>query len=180
MIDPWPLYLTAFLGPFVQEDAAIIGAVTAFLHPTMQSSANGFLILLALFLGLVISDLWKYWIGFGARHGKWARNIGQKKAVLALGTKIRAHPGKTLMFARFVPGTRIPAYVAAGFFGVPFGVFAFWIVMSGAAYVGGALALLSSVGAVAGETGQMYVAIGLIVVLLIYLLTRAYKHGNAG
>jgi membrane protein DedA with SNARE-associated domain len=80
-----------------------------------------------------------------------------------------------LLFARFVPGTRIPAYIASGFFGVPFGQFAFWIVVSGLAYVGVALVVLGSVGAVAGKTGQLYVAGFLMASLLIYAGILALK-----
>ena len=57
------IYMTAFIGPFVQEDAAILGAVTAFIHPETQTMASGTVILLSMLAGLIISDLWKYWIG---------------------------------------------------------------------------------------------------------------------
>jgi membrane protein DedA with SNARE-associated domain len=175
MTDAWPLYLTAFIGPFVQEDAAIIGAATAFWHPDTQAMASGPFLLASMFVGLVISDLWKYWIGFAGRSQDWARKAAQSSTVRAIGSKIISHPGKTLLFARFVPGTRIPAYIASGFFGVPFGQFAFWIVVSGLAYVGVALVVLGSVGAVAGKTGQLYVAGFLMASLLIYAGILALK-----
>lgn len=169
------IYLTAFLGPFIQEDAAILGAVTAFLHPETDKMVSGPLILVAMFSGLVISDLWKYWIGYAGRTQGWAQKMAKKRAVGLVGNKIVAHPGKTLMLARFIPGTRIPAYVAAGFFGVDFGRFAIWIIVSGAAYVAVAWALLSTVGMVAGKAGQLYVGIGLMVVLVCYAGWGAIK-----
>jgi membrane protein DedA with SNARE-associated domain len=175
MTPDWLFYISAFVGPFVQEDAAILGATTAFLHPDTRIMANGTLVLGAMFAGLVISDLWKYWLGFGARKHGWTHKIRQQDGVIAIGNKILAHPGKTLLFARFVPGTRIPAYLAAGFFGVPFRVFAFWVVASGAAYVGVAIAVLSSVGAVAGKNGQLFVAVGLVCTLFIFGLTQMRK-----
>jgi membrane protein DedA with SNARE-associated domain len=164
------IYLTAFLGPFVQEDAAILGAVTAFLHPETNKMASGLVILTAMFCGLVISDLWKYWIGYAGRTQGWAQTMAKKRAVGLVGDKIVSHPGKTLMLARFIPGTRIPTYVAAGFFGVDFRRFAFWIVVSALAYVGVAWALLNSVGLVAGKTGQVYLTSVLIVCLGVYAL----------
>jgi membrane protein DedA with SNARE-associated domain len=175
MTDAWPLYLTAFLSPFVQEDAAIIGAATAFWHPDTRAMTSGPALLGAMFAGLVISDLWKYWIGFAGRSQKWAQKTAAKSTVQAIGKKIVTHPGKTLLFARFVPGTRIPAYIASGFFGIPFGLFAFWIVISALAYVGIAVAIMGSVGAVAGKTGQLYVAGVLIASLLIYVAAMALK-----
>jgi membrane protein DedA with SNARE-associated domain len=169
------IYLTAFLGPFVQEDAAIIGAVTAFLHPNMKTMATGPIILAAMLVGLVISDLWKYWIGFAGRSQKWAQGMAAKPNVGRIGSKITAHPGATLMLARFIPGTRIPAYIAAGFFGVRFGLFAFWIVTSALAYVGIAIVALATVGAVAGKTGQLYFAGALVTGLLVFAIWNAVK-----
>ena len=169
------IYLTAFIGPFIQEDAAILGAVTAFLHPETNRLASGPLILMAMFCGLVISDLWKYWIGYAGRSQGWAQSIATKPAIHAIGSKIVAHPGKTLMLARFIPGTRIPAYIGAGFFGIKFGRFALWIIISALAYVSVAWAVLSTVGEVAGKTGQLYVAGGLIVVLIIYAGWNVFK-----
>jgi membrane protein DedA with SNARE-associated domain len=167
------IYLTAFIGPFVQEDAAIVGAVTAFLHPETNKMASGLVILVSMFAGLVISDLWKYWIGFAGQTQTWAKAMAQKPAVGLVGSKILANPGKTLMIARFVPGTRIPAYVAAGFFGVSFPKFAFWIVVSALAYIVTAAVLLGTVGAVAGKTGQLYVGAGLIIALLLWAVAKA-------
>jgi membrane protein DedA with SNARE-associated domain len=173
------IYLTAFIGPFVQEDAAILGAVTAFLHPEANKMASGPLILLAMLSGLIVSDLWKYWIGWAGQTQKWAQAIARKKAVEAVGSKIVAHPGKTLMLCRFIPGTRIPAYIAAGFFAVPFGRFAFWIGVSACAYTGVAWALLRSVGMIAGQKGQLYVAGSLIGAMIIYAIISALKARRA-
>lgn len=175
MSDVWPVYFAAFVSPFVQEDAAIIGAAAAFLNPAANKMASGQLILVSMFVGLVISDLWKYWIGFAGRSRKWAQKAASKKTVLLIGDKIVRHPGKTLLFARFVPGTRIPAYIASGFFGVPFALFAFWIVVSGLAYVGVAVAVLASVGAVAGKAGQLYVAVALVIGILVYAIIQMLK-----
>jgi membrane protein DedA with SNARE-associated domain len=175
MLTDLLIYLTAFIGPFIQEDAAILGTVTAFLHPEMNKMASGPLILLAMFSGLVISDLWKYWIGYAGRSQGWAQAMARKPAVEAVGSKIVAHTGKTLLFARFIPGARIPAYIAAGFFGVGFERFAFWIVLSAGAYVGVAWAVLRSVGEVAGKTGQLYVAFGFVLAVMCYAAWQAVK-----
>jgi membrane protein DedA with SNARE-associated domain len=166
------IYASAFLAPFVQEDAAVLGAVTAFSHPAMDTMANGSVILAAMLCGLVISDLWKYWLGWAGKTQKWAHKFAEKPGVVLVRDKIVANPGKTLMIARFVPGTRIPAYVAAGFFGVPFGQFALWIVVSACAYTVAAWASVAGLGAIAGEKGQ-FIGVGLI--LLIILLSTFGK-----
>lgn len=41
------------------------------------------------------------------------------------------HAEKAILISRFVPGTRLPAYVAAGILGVPPRVFLFWFVLGG-------------------------------------------------
>jgi membrane protein DedA with SNARE-associated domain len=174
-VDEIAIYVAAFMGPFVQEDAAIVSAVTAFLHPQTQKMASGPLIVVFMFGGLVISDLWKYWIGYAGRTQSWAKRMATKPTVSKVGSRIVAHPGKTLMLARFIPGTRIPAYLASGFFGVPFGRFAFWIVVSGLAYVAAAWVLLSTVGIVAGEKGQLYLAGVLVICLLVYAIVGVVK-----
>jgi membrane protein DedA with SNARE-associated domain len=174
------IYLTAFIGPFVQEDAAIIGAVTAFLHPETHMMASGPLILSAMFLGLVISDLWKYWIGAAGRSQNWAKAMVNKPSVGLIASKIQAHPGKTLLLARFIPGTRIPAYIAAGFFGVSFPRFAVWIVVSGLAYVVCAGILLATVGAVAGKNGQVIVAATLIGLMLSWVCLKLVQNSLKG
>jgi membrane protein DedA with SNARE-associated domain len=163
------IYLSAFIAPFVQEDAAVLGAVTAFAHPGMDHMADGFLIVSAMLAGLIISDLWKYWLGWAGRTQAWAHRFSEKPAVAQVRAKIVANPGKTLLIARFVPGTRIPAYIAAGFFGVPFGLFAAWIVISALAYTFVAWALIVSVGTVAGEKGQLYLAVGMISAILLFI-----------
>lgn len=166
------IYLSAFLAPFVQEDAAVVGAVTAFAHPGMDQMADGSVNLCAMLIGLIISDLWKYWLGWAGRTQCWAQRFSQKSGVARVQAKIVAHPGKTLLIARFIPGTRIPAYLAAGFFGVPFGLFAMWIVVSAVAYTAVIWGLIVSIGSVAGEKGQLYLGLGLIMAILIYVVTK--------
>ncbi|GBF58832.1 hypothetical protein PbB2_02520 [Candidatus Phycosocius bacilliformis] len=168
------IYLSAFIAPFVQEDAAVVGAVTAFAHPGMDKMANGSVILCAMLCGLVISDLWKYWLGWAARTQSWARRFADKPGLADVGAKIQAHPGKTLMIARFVPGTRIPAYLAAGFLGVPFGVFALWIIVSALTYTSVIWGLIVTVGTVAGQKGQLYLGLGLVSLILIVMGGRLW------
>lgn len=163
------IYLSAFIAPFVQEDAAVLAAVTAFAHPGMDHMANSALIVVAMLVGLILSDLWKYWLGWAGRTQTWGRRFSEKPGVAQVRAKIVANPGKTLLVARFVPGTRIPTYIAAGFFGVPFGLFAVWIVVSALAYTFVAWALIVTVGTVAGEKGQLYLAICLISAILLFV-----------
>ncbi len=166
------IYLSALIAPFVQEDAAVLAAVTAFAHPGMDHMANGAFIVIAMLVGLVISDLWKYWLGWAGRTQGWAHRFSEKPGVGQIRATILANPGKTLLVARFVPGTRIPAYIAAGFFGVPFGLFTVWIVVSAVTYTFVAWALLLGVGAVAGEKGQLYLVISLTSAICLSIIVK--------
>ena len=78
------------------------------------------------------------------------------------------------MIARFVPGTRIPAYLAAGFLGVPFGVFALWIIVSALTYTSVIWGLIVTVGTVAGQKGQLYLGLGLVSLILIVMGGRLW------
>lgn len=169
------LYFLALIGPFVQEDAAIITATTTFLHPETSLMVSGPIILALMLAGLVLSDLWKYWIGWAGRQHKWARALAQKPAVDAIGSKILKHTGKALFVARFVPGTRIPAYIASGYFGVPFHRYAFWIIVSAFAYVAMAMAFLGTIGVVAGEKGLILVAVSLVVAFIVYTAQSLWR-----
>jgi membrane protein DedA with SNARE-associated domain len=169
------VYLGAFIGPFVQEDAAIWGAVTAFEHPKMQLMADGRVILAAMLSGLIISDLWKYWIGYFARRHACAAKMAAKPNIEKLSRRIVASPGVTLMAARFVPGTRIPAYIAAGLFKVPFGVFAAWIAISAIAYTGVAWIFVATVGKLAGERAMVVLALLIAGGLLSVIAWAAVK-----
>jgi membrane protein DedA with SNARE-associated domain len=175
----WLVYLTAFVGPFVQEDAAVWGAVTAFEHPAMDTMAHGSVIVGCMLAGLIVSDLWKYWIGHFARRHAWAARLAQKPAVAAMGDRMKAKPGLTLLIARFVPGTRIPAYVAAGVFGVPFAVFAGWIVASALAYTFVAWAMVATVGQVAGEHAMVVLAGMAIAGVAMWLIVAWLRRNNA-
>jgi len=128
---PWAPYLIVFAAPFVQEDTAVIG--------TAALTAIGKLALwpavIAIFLGLFFSDIWKYWIGWAALKNKTGEQFSQKSKVLSLKEKVEAFPFTTLVGARFIPLTRIPAYIACGFFQISYLKFCFYIAITGAVYI---------------------------------------------
>ena len=80
-MDPsWYLYLGIFVGPFVQEDTAVIGAATLSSHDPRHFPIVFFVIL----FGLFVSDAWKYWIGYSAHASARARKWAEKDKVLAM------------------------------------------------------------------------------------------------
>ena len=83
------LYLAIFALPFVQEDAAVIGAATASMHGVAPTS----FLVAAILSGLIASDAWKYWIGRLARRYEWAHKFAEKPGVSVAGDLVRVPAG---------------------------------------------------------------------------------------
>lgn len=164
MNSGWLPYWTLVFGPFVQEDAAVVAAAT-FASMAGKGPVASYL---AVLLGLVLSDVWKYWAGRFARTHKWAKKFAEKPGVMAARESVVNRLGITLMTARFVPGTRIPLYLASGFFNAPFLRFFFYMTASAVAYVTLVFAAFMVLGAVAGEKAKAYLPlVGIVFVTVI-------------
>ncbi len=170
---PWGIYLCLLVAPFVQEDAAVIGAASA---STMGLGAPLWLFA-ALVLGLSASDLWKYWAGRAARTYNWAERFSQWNGVQSAKNKVLKRLGHTLMAVRFIPGTRIPIYLASGFFMAPFGRFTLWVVVSGMVYAALTFGLFHALGEVGGEKAKTIVPLIAITIVLAVLLVQ-YVRGR--
>lgn len=171
------LYLGLFLLPFVQEDAAVVAGATA----SVAGMGPGEHCFAAVLAGLICSDVWKYWAGWLARRYRWAHGLVEKPGVVAAGRLINAALLKTLLIARFVPGTRIPTYVACGFFKAPYLRFCLFVAMTASGYVGVVFILFHTVGAVAGERAKYWlpaIALTAIALYLALLLTRRRRSGE--
>jgi len=175
-VYPWGVYVALMLAPFVQEDAAVIAAASA----SSLGLGDPVILFLSILLGLTASDLWKYWAGRLGRLHKKANGIAENKKVTRVRDKVVDSLGLTLMVTRFVPGTRIPIYLASGFFKVPFGLFAFWIVISAAVYSLLAFLLFHFLGQAGGSHAKAYaplVAISIVAIILLvqWLRSRTKK-----
>lgn len=174
MMSGWVLYFSIFFLPFIQEDAAVIGAATA----SLAGAAPTPLIVAAILTGLVASDGWKYWMGRLARRYEWAHKFAEKPGVSIAGDLIKKEFIQTMLTARFVPGTRIPTYVAAGFFKADYVRYILTLVLTASLYVAAVFILFHSVGAVAGEKAKIWLPIIAVVVLAAYIFVRWFNHVN--
>ena len=174
MVTGIALYAGLFLLPFVQEDAAVIAAATA----SLNNQGPLALIFAAILVGLTASDVWKYWLGYFARKYQWAHKFAEKPGVSVAGDLVRDDLGKTLYAARFVPGTRIPTYVACGFFRAPYFKFCAIVVLTAFTYVALSFALFHTVGAVAGEQAKFWLPVIAACILAGYIVVRWRRHRN--
>ncbi len=172
MMSGWVLYAIIFLTPFWQEDVAVIAAATA----SINNAAPTPFLIVAILAGLVASDAWKYWIGRLGRRYEWAHKFAEKPGVSIAGDLIRKEFMQTMLTARFVPGTRIPTYVAAGFFKAPYLKYVLTLVFTASLYVGIVFSMFHALGAVAGDRAKVWLPVAAVVLLVAYILFRWLNH----
>ena len=166
------VYISVFLGPFVQEDAAVLWAASLAANIPNHTAT----LYLTIVVGLFFSDIWKYWIGWAALKNESARAFAEKKHVADLKTGVNSNLLVTLLTARFVPLARIPAYVACGYFSVSYPKFCVLIALTAMLYTAVIFTLCRLFGAVMGEQVMWVmplVAIGLVITIAtLYIIKK--------
>ncbi len=174
LFSPWAVYVALFLGPFVQEDAAVVGAAAA----AVSGHLNPIAAMAVTWVGLMISDGWKYWVGRLAHRSRRASRWIADARVQNARERVLRRLGLTLVVARFVPGTRIPLYIACGVFRAPFWRFITLVAASGALYLALMYAIIRSLGAVMGEHIRQY-APYVVVLIVITILAASWVRQRA-
>ncbi len=160
---PYWVYWFAFLGPFWQEDAAVAFAATA----SASGMGRPLPLFIAIYVGLFLSDIWKYWPGYYALKVKRFAHYAEKKHVTDLKDKVQTNLLATLFAARFIPLTRIPAYVACGYFHVNYIKYCLYIAITALVYVALAFGICHLLGTILGEHLKWALpAIGIPIVIL--------------
>jgi pimeloyl-ACP methyl ester carboxylesterase/membrane protein DedA with SNARE-associated domain len=126
VMNPWTKIGVIILGTFILEDPTSI-AVGLFIK---AGQIDLFLGVFAVLTGIFLGDLGLYMIGFvvGRRALRWkpvARFVPTRQ-VDALGAWFDKKGWKAVLASRFIPGTRLPLYVAAGVTGNKPGRFMLW------------------------------------------------------
>ena len=179
-MDPsWYLYLGIFVGPFIQEDAAVITAATLSASDPQHVPTVFFIVLIGLFL----SDIWKYWIGYSAHASERARKWAKTDNVMTMKNRVERHALMTLITARFLPLARIPAYIACGYFKINYFKFCAMILFTALLYcvvIFGAIHLL---GEAFGDKAELILgglagAIILTLVVVVSLRSWLRKRSN--
>jgi membrane protein DedA with SNARE-associated domain len=168
---PWGIYLLIVAAPFIQEDTAVVGAATASI-----SGADPLACYVLLVVGITGSDLFKYGLGRASHVFAWTRAITQRPDVIAAKERVLRRLGVTLVIARFVPGTRIPLFVAAGLFRAPFGRTAAYVVATALIYAGIIFLVFQVLGAAMGEQARRtlpFAALGVVALVMTAQLVRS-------
>ncbi len=168
----WVLFAALFFSPFLQEDFGVILAAAA----SLAGVAPTPFLAVAILTGLVASDAWKYWMGRLARRYDWAHKFAEKPGVSVAGDLIRKEFLQTMLTARFVPGTRIPTYIAAGFFKADYVRYILTLMFTASLYICVVFTIFHTVGAVAGEEAIVWLPAIAIVLLVAYVLFRWFNH----
>ncbi len=172
MMDPiWLLYLGIFVGPFVQEDAAVIAAASLSAADPKHFPVVFFVIL----FGLFASDIWKYWIGYHAHKHPRLKRWAEKDKVIAMQDKVERNPLKTLLLARFIPLARVPVYIACGYFKIHYGKFCAIMFGTALLYCAILFAIIHWLGEMFGERIEIVVFILAAIVVVIGGLALGWK-----
>src|SRR5439155_11142943 len=131
---------------FVSEDAATISsALSIFGGPI--SWPIGFA---ACFAGIWLGDLGLYslarWVGKPILRSRWIARFADADAVERCEQRFNRHGSLTLVASRFVPGTRLPTYLAAGLLSMPLTRFALVTALAAVLLIGGIFAIAKLLG----------------------------------
>lgn len=108
------------LATFILEDAAtVLSAMLA-----ADGAVAPELALPSLVAGIALGDLALYGLGRLAAQNSHARWLAARDPARAARRWLDRDLAETVWMTRFLPGTRLPAYTAFGFLGLPFGRFA--------------------------------------------------------
>src|SRR5215471_7131772 len=147
MIAPALLASTAIiLLSFVSEDAATVSsALSLFGGPI--SWPLGFV---TCFLGIWLGDLGLYslarWIGKPVLQSRWIARFADPTTIERCQEKFNRSGPLTLLASRFVPGTRLPTYLAAGLLSMPVARFALVTALAAFLWIGGIFGIAKLLG----------------------------------
>lgn len=174
-LGPWWQLCILALATFVSEDMTCIAA--GLLVREMQLDL--FVAILGCFLGIFVSDLGLWLIGrlVGRRVVAWrwvARKLPAER-IDAFGRWFDVRSGRAVLASRFMPGTRVPVYVAAGIAGRRPWAFMFWTALAAAVWTPLVVILVALLGhgfveRLSGYLGGGWIALLAAAVLLFILL----------
>jgi membrane protein DedA with SNARE-associated domain len=122
------VFVSLMIATLVSEDAASVAAGLLIREGRIGAAAG----VAACGLGILLGDLGLWGAGRAARRLPLPVAIARWFAPARAGhivERLRQQPGPALLASRFLPGSRLPLYVAAGLGGVPATAFVAWTLM---------------------------------------------------
>jgi membrane protein DedA with SNARE-associated domain len=117
---PFLLAASILVATFFLEDAAIayaaVLATGGWIAPELAFPI--------LFVGIYVGDLGLYLLGLAGRRFPWVQSILATRSAAHAGEWLEKRAVMALIFARLLPGSRLPVYAASGFLRMPFARFA--------------------------------------------------------
>jgi membrane protein DedA with SNARE-associated domain len=178
----WVLFVMLALATFLSEDLACIcgGLLAAKGWMTIEAA------IAACALGIWVGDMGLYWLGYAAantrKHWKWMDRLVNPQRVAKGRRLFEEHGMKWVFISRFLPGMRLPSFVAAGAVGWSFKKFVFalalgaWMwtpVICGLAYVSGR-AVLDWVEAYQRWAWPIIIGLALLVWFLVKIVVPSF------
>jgi membrane protein DedA with SNARE-associated domain len=173
------LVVSLLAGTFISEDGTTLVAVSL----AAAGATDPALALTSCFLGIWIGDLGLYALARGLRHRPFLERILHRfvttEALANAERRFKSCGASALVVSRFVPGLRLPTYLAAGALGYsPLG-FAGWTAVCGSIWVFLAYAVARSAGTrfiedITGSSSRPALALlfGATVIAAILVLRR--------
>ena len=166
-----PMLMAALIvmATFILEDAATIAAAlmasAGYIDPALALSA--------LYGGIVLGDMGLYGIGrYAAGHPRAVRWVGEKRIKRGRDW-MHDRLAPALLSARFLPGMRLPTYIASGFLKVNFFRFAMIATVATAAWTGIFFFLIFRYGSfVIDFFGEWAWVVGAILLFNVFFLPR--------
>lgn len=181
-MSPWLQMVAIAVATFVSEDLTCITAGLLVRNAQLDLAVA----VLGCMLGIFVGDIGLWAIGriFGRRLLAWPW-IGQRiplRRLERLGGFIDTHVGKAVLISRFLPGTRMPMYLAAGMLGRKSWQFFFWFVVAVFVWVPLVLALVIIVGDAAVAHLERFFGSGwislVLAVALMFVLLRTLEFAS--
>jgi membrane protein DedA with SNARE-associated domain len=131
---------------FVSEDAATLSSALSIFGGPL-SWPIGFA---ACFAGIWLGDLGLYslarWLGKPVLQSRWVARFADAGAIERCQEKFNLRGSLALLTSRFVPGTRLPTYLAAGLLSMPLGRFALVTAFAAFLWIGGIFVIAKLLG----------------------------------
>lgn len=167
----YPLFLPILivLATFILEDATTI--LVGVLCATGNLSPG--IALLSLYIGIVLGDFGLYASGRLASMPRWGSRLARHERLLPFREWLENRLVLATFTVRFLPGLRLPAYTATGFFGMPFRRFAVTVMLATAIWTTGLFAAAYFFGAATADVlGRWRWPLCLVPILALFLIGR--------